>query len=410
MVKKKTAASAAAKSAGSKAPAPPNEGGKAVQQPAAEHRYAEQLAFLAAIDDSSRPQGWLLSPERVVDFLCGTRGESLRAPASADLPKGSPKSMILEPKFVGPRSLVERCVVTLAGERGLLLVGQPGTAKSMLGELLAAAISGTSALAIQGTAGATEDHLRYGWNYAMLLDRGPTLEALVPSPVVTAMRTGSLVRIEEITRCLPEVQDALISLLSERRMMVPELEGEAGSIFAAPGFNVIATANLRDRGVSEMSAALKRRFNFETVLPIRDAKQEVELVGNRARAVLSESGTHEPVDERLLDILVTTFRDLRDGRTDEGWDVDRPAAVMSTAEAVTVAAAITRQGAFFASHRDPVSLLPGYLLGVVLKDNQEDRERLLAYWDGPVRRRGEEDPLWKRMYDFRDVLEEAEPQ
>jgi MoxR-like ATPase len=188
--------------------------------------------------------------------------------------------------------------------------------------------------------------------------------------------------------------------------MIPELSGTDGSVFAAPGFNIIATANLRDRGVSEMSAALKRRLNFETVPPIADAKQEIELVRHRAQAVLVDSGTAADVDARLLDLLVTTFRDLREGRTDEGWNVERPAAVMSTAEAVTVAAAIARQGAFFAAQKDPVSLLPGYLLGVVLKDNQEDRERLLAYWDGPVRRRSEGDALWKRMYELRNVLEE----
>jgi MoxR-like ATPase len=220
------------------------------------------------------------------------------------------------------------------------------------------------------------------------------------------MRAGKLVRIDEITRCLPEVQDALISVLSERRMMIPELTGDDGSVFAAPGFNIIATANLRDRGVSEMSAALKRRLNFETVPPIADAKQEIALVRSRAQSVLKESGTLADVDERLLEILVSTFRDLREGRTDEGWTVERPAAVMSTAEAVTVAAAITRQGAFFTTQKDPVSLLPGYLLGVVLKDNVEDRDRLLAYWDGPVRRRGESDSLWRRMYELRSVLEE----
>ncbi len=403
MAKKKSTSKASASQASDEAP----QKNASVQQPPAEEKFAAQLAFLRAIDTAPRPRGWLISPERVVDFLCGTAGEAIRAPASADLPPGSPKSITIEPKFVGPRSLVERCVVTLAGERGLLLVGQPGTAKSMLGELLAAAISGSSALTVQGTAGASEDHLRYGWNYAMLLDKGPRPEALVPSPVLTAMQTGRLVRIEEVTRCLPEVQDALISVLSERRMMIPELDGEAGSVFASPGFNVIATANLRDRGVAEMSAALKRRFNFETVLPIGDAKKEIELVGHRAQAVLTESGTETTVDAKLLEILVTTFRDLRDGRTEEGWSVERPAAVMSTAEAVTVAAAITRQGAFFSSQKDPVSLLPGYLLGVVLKDNQEDRHRLLAYWDGPVRRRSEDDSLWKRMYELRDILEES---
>ncbi|MEL7338386.1 MAG: AAA family ATPase, partial [Planctomycetota bacterium] len=259
------------------------------QQPSPEERFAVELAFLGLVDTDPKPRGWKLSPARVVDFICGSRGESIRAPASAKLPPDCPKSLVIEPKFVGNRSLIERCVVTLAGGRGLLLVGQPGTAKSMIGELLATAISGTSELTIQGTAGASEDHLRYGWNYAMLLSSGPKPSALVPSPVLTAMKTGRLVRIEEITRCLPEVQDALISILSERRMMIPELRGDEGSVFSAPGFNVIATANLRDRGVSEMSSALKRRFNFETVHPIADLQQEIELVRNRSVQSLVES-------------------------------------------------------------------------------------------------------------------------
>src|SRR5262249_29271452 len=171
MAKKKTTEAAAPGS-----PAPPAEKPSAVQQPPSQERVADAMAFLPAADPRSRPPGWLLSPERGVDFVCGTRGEAVRAPASADLPEGTPRSLVIEPKFVGSRALVERCVVTLAGERGLLLVGQPGTAKSMLGELLAAAISGSSALTIQGTAGANEDHLRYGWNYSMLLDHGPRPE------------------------------------------------------------------------------------------------------------------------------------------------------------------------------------------------------------------------------------------
>src|SRR3954471_3404449 len=95
-------------------PRPPARAPAQVQQPPAEERFADQLAFLRAVDASSRPQGWLLSPERVVAFLCGTHGEAIRAPSSAELPAGAPKSMVIEPKFVGARALVERCVVTLA--------------------------------------------------------------------------------------------------------------------------------------------------------------------------------------------------------------------------------------------------------------------------------------------------------
>ncbi|OYP33074.1 ATP-binding protein [Rhodopirellula sp. MGV] len=395
MAKKKTSA----KTDHSIKPAP------RMQLQPAEMRYAEELRALAESDTAPRPENWSLSPGAVVDFICGTDGVKVG--------KTKASSRVITEKFVGSRNLIQRCVVTLAGERGLMLVGEPGTAKSMLGELLAVGISGTGAFAVQGTAGTTEDQIRYGWNYAMLLDRGPSPEALVPSPVMQAMQTGKVVRFEEITRCLPEVQDALISILSERRMMIPELGDEDASVFATPGFSVIATANLRDRGVSEMSAALKRRFNFETIAPIADEARERELVNSRATAMLqtgNPSGDRVEIDEALVKLLVTIFRDLRSGRSNEGWQVNRPSTVMSTAEAVAVATAITREAVFFPSGFDPISRLPGHLLGVVMKDEAKDRERLLGYWDGPVRRRAEDgSPLWKRLLELRVVLEGEEP-
>ena len=363
----------------------------------AEHAYAEQLAFLAAYDDGARPPGWRLTPRAVVTFIAGSDGRELKA--------GKDKRVI-EAKFVGDRSLVERCVVTLAGERGLLLVGEPGTAKSMLSELLAAAVCGTSELVVQGTAGTTEDQLRYGWNYALLLAHGPSPEALVPSPVLTAMRTGAVARIEEITRCLPEVQDALVSILSDRRIAVPELAGTPDATApAAPGFTVIATANLRDRGVSEMSAALKRRFNFETVGPIPDLAAETALVTRQAKAVLERVQTLFAVDEAVIEALVTVFRDLRAGRSVEGWDIERPSTVMSTAEAVAVASSLGLAAAYFPGDRDVLSLLPGHLLGVVRKDDPADGAKLLGYWDGAVRRRAQDGArLWRQLWELRDAL------
>ena len=363
----------------------------------AEHAYAEQLAFLAAYDDGPRPPGWRLTPRAVVTFIAGSDGRELKA--------GKDKRVI-EAKFVGDRSLVERCVVTLAGERGLLLVGEPGTAKSMLSELLAAAVCGTSELVVQGTAGTTEDQLRYGWNYALLLAHGPSPEALVPSPVLTAMRTGAVARIEEITRCLPEVQDALVSILSDRRIAVPELAGTPDATApAAPGFTVIATANLRDRGVSEMPAALKRRFNFETVGPIPDLAAETALVTRQAKAVLDRVKTPFAVDEAVIEALVTVFRDLRAGRSVEGWDIERPSTVMSTAEAVAVASSLGLAAAYFPGDRDVLSLLPGHLLGVVRKDDPADGAKLLGYWDGAVRRRAQDGArLWRQLWELRDAL------
>ena len=355
-----------------------------------EDRYADELDALARADDGPRPPGWRLTPRAVVTFVCGGR-VGRRA---------------VEGKFVGERALVQRCVVTLAGERALLLVGEPGTAKSMLSELLAAAICGTSDLTVQGTAGTTEDQLRYGWNYAMLLAHGPSREALVASPILTAMEAGRVARVEEVTRCLPEVQDALVSLLSDRRISIPELAGLAGgTVHAAPGFTLIATANLRDRGVSEMSAALKRRFNFEVVAPIGDLAAEIALVQRQARAALDRVGAPFAVDEAVLEALVTAFRDLRSGVSVEGWAVERPSTVMSTAEAVAVASSLGLAAAYFGDGRDPLAELPGHLLGVVRKDEPEDQGRLLAYWDGPVRRRAESGgQLWRQLWEHRDVL------
>jgi MoxR-like ATPase len=368
----------------------------------AEERFATELAFLAAHDDGPRPPGWLLTPRAVITFVCGSGGEALKLP---DAPEGLPDELVVAPKFVGERALVERCVVTLAGERGLLLVGEPGTAKSMLSELLSAAVSGTSALTVQGTAGTTEDALRYGWNYALLLAQGPTPQALVDSPVLAAMRTGKVARVEEITRCLPEVQDALVSILSDRRMSVPELSGtDDAQVAAAPGFTVIATANLRDRGVSEMSAALKRRFNFETVHPIADVEAETELVKRQATAAVARAGAAFGVDDAVLDVLVTVFRDLRAGRSAEGWDVERPGTVMSTAEAVQVAVSLGVAAAYLPGG-DSLDLVPGHLLGVVRKDDPADHARLLGYWDGPVRRRAEDgSATWRRLWDLRENL------
>ncbi|MFI6924088.1 AAA family ATPase [Nonomuraea spiralis] len=383
-----------------------DEATSATQVVSAEQRYATELAFLAVHDDGPRPPGWLLTPRAVVTFICGSGEETLSLPAGS-LPARDdlPSKLRVAPKFVGERALVERCVVTLAGERGLLLVGEPGTAKSMLSELLAAAVCGTSALTVQGTAGTTEDAFRYGWNYALLLAQGPSRAALVDSPVLTAMRSGRVARIEEITRCLPEVQDALVSILSDRRVSVPELAGtDEAQVAAVPGFTVIATANLRDRGVSEMSAALKRRFNFETVDPISDAAAETSLVRRQATAVVQRAGAGFAVDDAVLEALVTVFRDLRTGRSGEGWDVERPGTVMSTAEAVQVAASLGVAAAYLPSG-DVLDLLPGHLLGVVRKDDPADHGRLLGYWDGPVRRRAEDgSAMWRRLWDLRESL------
>lgn len=351
----------------------------------AEQRYAEELDRLKAADTSPRPQNWQLSPHAVRRFIIGDR------------------SLEISRKFYGDDALVDRCIVTLMGNQGLMLVGEPGTAKSLLSELLAAAISGNASLTVQGTAGTTEDHLRYAWNYALLLAEGPSLRALVPSPVYRAMQAGSLVRFEEITRCPPEIQDALISLMSDKHMMVPEL-GDAARIDARRGFNIIATANLRDRGVHEMSSALKRRFNFETVKPIRDAAFEAELIQRQVERELAGHGVVVTITPDVIGLLVTTFQELRSGQSREGTAIKTPVAVMSTAEAVNVAFAAALEASYFGNGVLTGRELARQLQGVVLKDNADDLSRVRHYFDTVVRERARGDAGWKLFYETARAL------
>ena len=348
-----------------------------VLRPAAEEQWADELTSLAAADAEAGaeiPQGWRLSPRSVRAFIIGD------------------EKLGITRKFYGDDPLVDRAIVTLLGRQGLMLVGEPGTAKSMLSELLAAAICGASTLTIQGSAGTTEDHVRYSWNYALLIAEGPTRRALVPSPVYQAMERGAVVRFEEITRCPPEIQDTLVSVLSEKQLMVPEL-GDGFRVSAAQGFNVIATANLRDRGVHEMSSALKRRFNFETVRPIADRAFEAELIASALDTELGEQRV--PMSPKVLDVLVTVFADLRTGTTATGTPVKRPEAVMSTAEAVNVGVAASLSAHYLGDGAVRASDIARQLVGVALKGQDEDAKRMRFYIDSVVRERAASSTDWK---------------
>ncbi len=355
-------------------------------RPPAEERFAPELAALAHADAASGapvPPGWKLSARAVRAFVVGE------------------PTLGVSRKFYGDDPLVDRAIVSLLGRQGLMLVGEPGTAKSMLSELLAAAISGTSNLTIQGSAGTTEDHVRYSWNYALLIAEGPTRRSLVPSPVYQAMAAGAIARFEEITRCPAEIQDTLVSILSEKQIMIPEF-GDQARVAARPGFNVIATANLRDRGVHEMSAALKRRFNFETVRPISDRAFEAELI---TRALDAELGPQRPVvAPAVLDVLVTAFGDLRTGRTDAGAPVKRPDAVMSSAEAVNVAIAASMAARYLGDGHVRAGDIARQFVGVAQKGAEEDAQLVRHYIDNVVRQRARTSPAWREFFDAADGL------
>jgi MoxR-like ATPase len=358
-----------------------------LQRPPAEILYAAQLAQLQAQDGDIKPPGWALSMKAARSFILGDA--SLNIPA----------------KIVAPASSIERMLVTLATGRGLMLVGEPGTAKSLLSELLACALSGVSTLTIQGGAAITEDQIKYGWNYALLINEGPSPRALVPAPLYLGMQQGKIVRFEEITRAPLEVQDCLLGMLSDRVMAIPELSDEHGMLYAREGFNIIATANTRDRGVNEMSAALKRRFDFETVFPILDFERELQLVADSAAQLLVRSGIPKTIPPQVLELLVSTFRDLRgatDGKSAPGEAMDRLNAVMSTAEAVNVAHAVGVRAWFLEQREGNPADVVDCIAGTVVKDNADDHAKLRRYFEQKVGKRTE--AHWRAFYEARHRL------
>ncbi len=356
-----------------------------IRQPA-EERYAQELAALQHDDPYPRPPGWALSPRRVEVFLMGSGKETFSTPDGQKIP--------IRPKYLGDRRLIQVAIATLASERALLLIGEPGTAKSWVSEHLAAAICGTSRLIIQGTAGTTEDQIRYSWNYALLISEGPSERALVPSPLLRAMRQGQIARFEEITRCASEVQDTLLSILSEKEIVIPEL-GQVVS--ARRGFNLIATANTRDRGINEMSSALKRRFNFVTLPVVDTLEQEMAIVETRTRELMADYRIQAEVPADLLRLLVTVFREMRAGLTLDGQTrVKSPSTVMSTAEAISV----LLNGCILAQHfgdgRVGVEEIARSMVGAVAKEDARDITCLEEYLENVARPRKESE--WQAFY------------
>ena len=363
-------------------------------KPPVEVRYKEELLALQNTDTGRRPENWRMSPMAVRTFILG----------SAKPVQYEGKEYNIEKKYFGNDALVERCIVTLAGNRGLMLVGEPGTAKTMLSELLSAAISGVSTNTIQGTAGTTEDMIKYSWNYALVLAKGPSREALVPAPLYVGMEKGILTRFEEITRTPAEIQDSLISVLSDKVLNVPEL-GDDGFLFARPGFNVIGTANTRDKGVNEMSSALKRRFNFETVMPVREVALEKQIILNEVGKLAAESGVKMDADEDVAELLASTYHELREGISSHGHRIDKPAAVMSTAEAVSVYYQTMLTGYYYGEGRMDVDCLVQNLVGAISKENKDDLDKVKGYFNTVIRDKStKEGGLWKQFYEARKWL------
>ena len=357
----------------------------------AEVRHADQFEALKQNDPDTPPAPWKLSPKAVFTYVTG--GKTLKAKLdgkSVDVP--------ITRKFFGDDGIVERAIVTLASERALLLIGEPGCGKSWLSEHLAAAVSGTSVLTIQGTAGTTEEHIKYSWNIARVIAEGPRPDNLIPSPTMVAMRDGKLLRFEELTRCVPDVQDSLVSILSDKAIAVPELP-ENNMVWARPGFNVIATANTRDQGVNELSAALKRRFNYIYIPIVGDQKTEVKIVQQRSTELLQRYNLPAKLSPPVIELLATVFREIRSGKTTDGVSLKKPTTTLSTAEAISVALDAALHSRFFGAGEVGPADIARNMVGVVVKEDQEDRDSLKEYAVLVAKKRGVKEKAWKEFHD-----------
>jgi MoxR-like ATPase len=351
----------------------------------AEQLYAQELEELQKQETGKRPANWKLTPQSVVTYLTGGKLKN---------------GFEVTPKYIGNKRLMEIAVATLTTDRALLLYGLPGTAKSWVSEHLAAAVCGDSTMIIQGTAGTSEEAIRYGWNYARLLAEGPSEKALVETPVMRSMKEGKIVRIEELTRIGADVQDTLITILSEKTLPVPELNME---VQAVKGFNVIATANNRDKGVNELSSALKRRFNT-VILPVpHSMDEEIDIVKRRVESFekIMELPAEPPALQEIRRI-VTIFRELRSGVTIDGkTKIKVPSGTLSTAEAISVVNNGLAMAAYFGDGQLKAVDLAAGIIGSVVKDPVQDKLVWQEYLETVVKPRED----WKDIYRAcRDLL------
>jgi len=344
----------------------------------AEKLYAEEIGALIESDKDEKPTGWQMSPRSVLKFIVG----------------GKVGKIDITPKYVGHNRLVEVAIATLLTDRALLLIGEPGTAKSWLSENLAAAICGDSGRVVQGTAGTSEEHIRYSWNYAMLLANGPSNEALIKSPICRCMEDGSIARFEEITRCASEVQDALISIMSEKSLSIPELSHE---LAARRGFSIIATANTRDRGVNDMSAALKRRFNIVVLPAPADLETEIQIVNKRVAEISSGYKLKAALlTDQAINKVVTIFRELRRGATlDDKNKLKSPSGAISTAEAISLLTNAMALAASFGNGDITDGDLAAGLQGAIVKDEEKDKIAWTEYLENVMKKRGAQ---WRSLY------------
>lgn len=351
-----------------------------------EVKYKDELEALRANDTYNKPVNWNLSPQKVLEFICGSNNKYTYQGKTYEIKK----------KWYGNKEVVEAAVITLTTDRGLLLVGIPGTGKTMLSELLSAAICNDSTNTIQGMQGLTTEDIKYSLNYNMLLTKGPSLDCIIKSPIYVGMETGKLVRFEELTRCLLPIQDSLISIMSDKVLMVPEVHSHL--VQGKRGFNIIATSNTLDKGVNEMSYALKRRFNFVEIPTISSLSEEISMLTSQVQPFLTQNEIDITINEDVTRLIATIFLELREGKTIDGAPIEELSNSFSSADGIAIMKNYYSELYYYNNKKESPNLIVKHIKSLLNRFPEGDQKSVLGYFNTIVKNRSKQDDLWASLY------------
>lgn len=229
-----------------------------------------------------------------------TSAASLSMPKSSAVKTSRQLLEELGSHVVGRVREVELVVAALAAGRHMMLEGPPGTGKSTLLRVVADGL-GLGFEFVEGNAELTPARLVGHFDPARVLNDGYSPDVFVDGPLVTALRDGSLLYVEEINRIPEETLNVLITVMSEGEINVPRL----GKIIAADGFRLVAAMNPFDAvGTARISSAVYDRV-CRISLSYQSANDESQIV---ARNMAAASITLDPT---LIDNIVEVVRRTR---------------------------------------------------------------------------------------------------
>lgn len=180
---------------------------------------------------------------------------------------------VLSTHVVGRQREVELVLAALAADRHVLLEGPPGTGKSTLLRAVAEGL-GIGFEFVEGNAELTPARLVGHFDPARVLNEGYDPDVFVDGPLVTAMRDGALLYVEEINRIPEETLNVLITVMSEAELHVPRL----GRIAASSGFRLVAAMNPFDAvGTARISGAVYDRV-CRVAMSYQTAEDEQAIV------------------------------------------------------------------------------------------------------------------------------------